>query len=114
MAIHNSYVFVAMPACYLLGFLTKFSRQRFNSGGCDAARCGPVGADAGAAVPDVPGAAGAAATVVSKRRRALAAARPLPSQLVLHATTLIPRGNMFRHILSTMLLIRCIDSLRRL
>jgi hypothetical protein len=77
----------------------------FQSGGGGTTDGGPVGADAGTAVPDVPGAAGAAAAVVPKGRRALAAARPppLPRQLVLHAP-LILHGNICRHDLSTVLL----------
>jgi hypothetical protein len=42
-------------------------------GGGGAAGGGPVGADAGAAVPDVPGATGAAAAAVLQGRRALLA-----------------------------------------
>ncbi|PVH37726.1 hypothetical protein PAHAL_5G070600 [Panicum hallii] len=57
------------------------------SGGGGAAGGGPVGADAGAAVPDVPGAAGAAAAVVPEGRCALAAARP---PRFVHATLMPP------------------------
>jgi hypothetical protein len=75
------------------------------SGGSGTTGGGPVGVDAGTAVPNVPGAAGAAAAVVPKGRSALAAARPPPPQpqLVLHAP-LILHGNICRHILSTVLL----------